>query len=391
MHAAKNARIFIGSSKEGLDYAEAVQVALADVGEPTVWNTNVFKYSRGTLENLLAILDAYTYAVFVCTPDDMTEIRGEQVLVVRDNVIFELGLFLARLGRDHVAYLVPADAHNLHLPSDLAGVTKPAYDPTNADRVSAVKVALYDFRQGIKSGKSRSEDSKPDQGEVLKQILGLVEKLVKDRLTTEYVGTFPGFFEKHVCSCIESAEKTLSVACDFPAYGYYSDHGAYARYMRALKRKALDERPIQIHALFLNASLRKVKHEARFSNVDWEKLQNSEQFVVYQANVGRTISNVNELIESACKLHDESVSELEIAGVKTAQTTSAFPIYLWIADQKRAVFSIPTFDEIAVEHGFVSTDEKLISALVSVWNHYNTLDGGKGAWIIKDKSSLNHF
>jgi predicted nucleotide-binding protein len=53
--------------------------------------------------------------------------------VARDNVVFELGLFLGALGPRHVGIIQPRDA-GLTLPSDLAGVTRLDYGYSRTDQ-----------------------------------------------------------------------------------------------------------------------------------------------------------------------------------------------------------------------------------------------------------------
>lgn len=62
-------RVFIGSSKEGLPVAEAVEVDLNDETEPVLWK-RVFDPSKTTIENLERNLDTVEFAVLVVTPDD---------------------------------------------------------------------------------------------------------------------------------------------------------------------------------------------------------------------------------------------------------------------------------------------------------------------------------
>ena len=44
-------------------------------------------------------LDQFDFAVMILSPDDMTESRDQSYASPRDNVLFELGLFMGRLGR----------------------------------------------------------------------------------------------------------------------------------------------------------------------------------------------------------------------------------------------------------------------------------------------------
>lgn len=127
-------RVFIGSSSENLDVAYAVQESLEHVAEVTVWDQGIFNPSRYNLESLIDALFATDFSVFVFVPDDVTSIRGQNQPTVRDNVIFELGLFIGRLGRERCYILVPkAEQRALKLPTDLLGLSPLAYDSNRRD------------------------------------------------------------------------------------------------------------------------------------------------------------------------------------------------------------------------------------------------------------------
>lgn len=122
-------RIFVGSSVEGLDYAYAVKERLDRHAQVTVWDQGIFKPTKFLLESLLAALNRFDCAVFVFSPDDITNIRGEEYGAPRDNVVFEMGLFVGHLGRDRSFIIVPAGAESLRLPTDLLGVSVLTYLP----------------------------------------------------------------------------------------------------------------------------------------------------------------------------------------------------------------------------------------------------------------------
>jgi hypothetical protein len=119
-------RLFIGSSSEGLPVAKALQVGLDHSAEVTIWSQGVFGLSHGTLEDLVRASRRFDYAILVLTQDDLTQKRGSLGNSPRDNVIFELGLFMGALGRDRSFIVYSRDA-DLALPSDLAGVTAATY------------------------------------------------------------------------------------------------------------------------------------------------------------------------------------------------------------------------------------------------------------------------
>jgi predicted nucleotide-binding protein len=143
--------IFIGSSTENLHLAYAVQHGLEHVSLPTVWTQGIFTLSQSTLSSLLRALDRHQYAVFVFSPDDVTHLRNNEVSTVRDNVIFEFGLFIGRLGISNCYFIVPRGIQELHLPSDLAGITPASYDSTRPDGnwQAALGPAIYQITQAL--------------------------------------------------------------------------------------------------------------------------------------------------------------------------------------------------------------------------------------------------
>lgn len=112
---------------EGAPIAEALQVLLDRECEVELWSQGVFGLSQGTLESLVLALERFDFAVLVLTPDDMLTRRGEQKPVARDNVVFELGLFVGGLGRERTFMIYDRKAE-LDLPSDLAGVTAATFE-----------------------------------------------------------------------------------------------------------------------------------------------------------------------------------------------------------------------------------------------------------------------
>jgi hypothetical protein len=143
-------RIFIGSSTEGLSIAYALQKNLEDDAEVTVWPQNVFNASQYILESLLKQLKLTDFGIFVFSPDDIVRIRGQEQPAVRDNVIFEFGLFVGHLGRQNSVMLLPK-GETLRMPSDLLGVNVLNFDSNREDRnfQAAVGPASNDIRERL--------------------------------------------------------------------------------------------------------------------------------------------------------------------------------------------------------------------------------------------------
>lgn len=143
--------LFIGSSSEGLDVARAIQTQLCHDCEVTVWNEGGFRLGQTTLEGLVSALDRFDFAIIVLTPDDKVVSREVERLAPRDNLLFELGLFMGRLGRARTLVVCPASP-TMKLPSDLAGVTVARFSEDRIDKnlVAALGPAYNEVRQIIR-------------------------------------------------------------------------------------------------------------------------------------------------------------------------------------------------------------------------------------------------
>jgi CRP/FNR family transcriptional regulator, cyclic AMP receptor protein len=114
-------KVFIASSSEGLNVAEKVQsLLLGELKRPAdvkLWN-RAFDLSATYIESLEKEMAHADFAILVLTPDDVTISRQRKTSAPRDNVIFELGLFMGRLGRAR-CFIIQEKTAGLKLPSDL--------------------------------------------------------------------------------------------------------------------------------------------------------------------------------------------------------------------------------------------------------------------------------
>ena len=128
--------LFVGSSSEGQRIAEEVQVLLDPVCEVELWTQGIFGLTQGTLESLVMALSRFDFALLVLTADDLTIARGTEKAAARDNVLFELGLFIGSLGRDRT-FMLYDRTNPPTLPSDLAGITAATFAPHASGNLGA--------------------------------------------------------------------------------------------------------------------------------------------------------------------------------------------------------------------------------------------------------------
>ena len=135
--------IFIASSTEGIEVARAVKQNFDEEADVEIWNEDIFKVNSNYLDTLLNRASFYDYVIAVFTPDDEAIIREKQVKVTRDNVIFEFGLFLGRIGPKRSFFLLQ---EGVELFSDWSGIETAKFRVTD-NLVAAVGNACNKIRR----------------------------------------------------------------------------------------------------------------------------------------------------------------------------------------------------------------------------------------------------
>lgn len=139
-------RVFIGSSSEEIGTAKIVKKLLENdfdvvIWDENIWDKSVFRLNNNFLADLLSASLKFDFGILIGSPDDKLEIRGEEVMSARDNVIFELGLFIGRLGVDKCAFLIQ---DGVNIPSDLQGIKLCMYSKQNlTDKVEEIRLHFH--------------------------------------------------------------------------------------------------------------------------------------------------------------------------------------------------------------------------------------------------------
>lgn len=126
-------RLFIGSSSEGIKIALQVKgIIEASCGEwleCTIWNeVSVFSFNKSFLESLISASRRFDYGILIATADDIALFRRYILKIPRDNVVFEMGLFLGSLGLKRAFLLADAKSK---LPTDYNGISIPKFNSNN--------------------------------------------------------------------------------------------------------------------------------------------------------------------------------------------------------------------------------------------------------------------
>lgn len=143
-------KLFIASSSMYLNYAYALKDSLNESLQSfslkvrcALWkDDDVFLPGHSVWETLVKLNPAY--AIALVTPDDKAQIKGSDYVIARDNVIFEYGLFVGKLGRDKTFFVAPDNEPNLQVMSDLSGVVPIPYPFSPGADVRQAKRDLVD-------------------------------------------------------------------------------------------------------------------------------------------------------------------------------------------------------------------------------------------------------
>tara|TARA_Y100000815_G_C13328766_1_gene495192 strand:- start:1022 stop:1951 length:930 start_codon:yes stop_codon:yes gene_type:complete len=119
-------KIFIGSSKAGLEVARIVKEFLSEIGDCFIWSEpDIWETNSSTFDNLIRMSNYFDFGVFVATADDLTETYNQLVIEPRDNVILEMALFLGAMGH-HKSFLLVESG--IKLPTDFNGIYMPRFE-----------------------------------------------------------------------------------------------------------------------------------------------------------------------------------------------------------------------------------------------------------------------
>jgi Predicted nucleotide-binding protein containing TIR-like domain len=134
---APKPRAFIGSSGAAAKYAEEIKHLLSTDFEVRAWtDPDTFRPSTSTIDAILHSLQRSDFGIFVLDADDLLESKNRLVLSTRDNVLFEAGLYFGSRGASACFLFVP-DISDLHIASDLAGLTQLRFKDGDLDSLAA--------------------------------------------------------------------------------------------------------------------------------------------------------------------------------------------------------------------------------------------------------------
>jgi hypothetical protein len=216
---------------------------------------------------------------------------------------------------------------------------------------------------------------------------------IEKTIYTRYVGPFPDYISR-LAELIEGAAESLVVVCDVPAFGYISNHSAWDRYSKAIHSKVPKE---NIELVYYDKNQRHMHYRWQFASKEDSEIENAwdvqKQDSKFKENVESLLAHEMRLAKLSGKtttfeamsfkdfehvLEDINSRSLNFEFGNTRKTPSnkQLSLYFWIADKKRAVFSIPTsrggFRGSYSTIGFETADPNLIAAMLELKEYYKS-------------------
>ena len=207
-------------------------------------------------------------------------------------------------------------------------------------------------------------------------------RAIFDHLTTKEIGAFPAYMSE-VERLISEARESIFVATDFPGHGVWGDRGRYGAYVKAIENRKADRvrrgHALSVQVLCLDADGREKSLQQRFPESRWKEYVKKGGFArarrLYEELENCEVPDQRPGFLSEMFARQQRALEADLRFADRWEYPGMMPVYLWIIDQEKAVFAIPSFGDQLTEYGFYTEEAGLVQALLSVWGRY--LEGAK--------------
>jgi hypothetical protein len=190
-------------------------------------------------------------------------------------------------------------------------------------------------------------------------------KQISDSVSTKYIGVFPENMNS-INDLIASTHKDLWIIADVPAYGGFSTPSQYQQYIQGIKELAIRSgQPQGVRILTWDSKTRRESFNHLFGDRTIEQLREFDIYKKYfqywkKKAQPKTLDDFYNVVESENYEFQRRVSEM---GTDINETSTRLPVFLWLSDDKEAIFSFYYYGGNGREVSFRTTDPKLIQVL----------------------------
>lgn len=217
----------------------------------------------------------------------------------------------------------------------------------------------YAFLQSYQSKKAAEESRKASTS------LAASLELIEDSLSTRYIGPGPNFFP-NICDKLSQAESEIIIVCAVPGFGYFTDFKQWTRYKSEIERKIAAGVPVKI--VCLNERQRIYFQRLQFSweGTEWDKWLKDEsnnipakmalflkhehkdffeqdiRGIAKEILAAERVISLKEFLALLESAH-QRIARYDFRNAQVIETDKHLAVYLWLVDNKSAVFAIPDF------------------------------------------------
>jgi len=219
--------------------------------------------------------------------------------------------------------------------------------------------------------------------------------VVANAMSTKYIDTFPDYIPQ-IAELISKAKTDIKILSPLPQHGVFSTTSGYLQIKHNIEKKKVQCPKVKINCIFSNEENQRKLLYNQFSKYkdNWEEWCSDSK----QKEKIRVFRQLIENIDCNKVVKFEEFIDLFIKAGQ-ADINSTFlnenciyidhrpPLNLWIIDEREAIFAISqTTGEYFVE-AFWTTDNRLVSGLVKMFNEYYTQDEIKKSTKMNDSDN----
>lgn len=228
--------------------------------------------------------------------------------------------------------------------------------------VIGLLLAIYQVQQSRGQEKEISSivDQSTKQQELIKDIAGSI--------STKYVGTFPDNMEA-INKLISSTKRSLLIVVDVPAYGHFSNPMAHNDYRHDIEHLVTPIGKTDVKIVCYTEAARRRNMEKQFRIKTIEQIRQKEsykRFFDYWKTAKPQPSTKDEFYDLLTSENNELLTRLRALNVPIHETTNDLPVFIWLSDEREAIFSFYNYGDTPREVSFQTNDQKLINVLQEI-------------------------
>ena len=182
-----------------------------------------------------------------------------------------------------------------------------------------------------------------------------ISREVLEQASTRYIGRFPDNIDE-ITNLISRAEHDVLIMTDVAAYGHFSNHSHFQKYLRALDAKAEDSEVIVRVAVY-SEKMWKSNIPSFFAGRDLEEdLKNAPRIepywkdLRYREGSGRyTFDSITNHCHLMQRLWEDELFYRKLVPGIDYQVPVPIPLRAWVIDHKEAIFSLQAVENIVDE------------------------------------------